>query len=115
MLLDHHERASLCQLLRIQDEAGSDRARSRVANWIVGIQANMTLSDYCVGRLSGVANPTSFRVRPRERSRDHVRVFGSLDRKMKGFFARFLRLRLPPSESIELFESSLLHSERYKI
>jgi hypothetical protein len=29
---------------------GSGRARSRVANWIVGIQANTTLSDYCVGR-----------------------------------------------------------------
>ena len=40
----------LCQLLQIQDEAGSSRARSRVANWIVGIQANTALSDYCVGR-----------------------------------------------------------------
>lgn len=27
-----------------------DQAKSRVANWIVGIQANTTLSDYCVGR-----------------------------------------------------------------
>lgn len=50
MLFYRRERASSCQLLRIQDEAGSGRARSRLANWIVGIQANTTLSDYCVGR-----------------------------------------------------------------
>lgn len=64
-----------------------DQARSRVANWIVGIQANTTLSDYCVGRLCALRIP---QVSVFERSRDRFesRDSKSLRKDQKVFYFR---------------------------